>query len=217
MTANTTRPLPYPHQGGREAILGKQDLNAVFNQAKIYQDLLHFEHDADDTNPAVVTIQEYARAVRLLDVKTRWSKFGLSDWHSELQILLCARESMFMGLNIWESLDDFLDTYVFEMEIQPLPETDAKSRKLIKQGLLRQLHDSARRTLERCHNDLYDVFGSELSNWRLLDIKLAAMKKQIWADCKRRGSLSIRIIGGAARPDGKYAMSARGVALHARM
>jgi hypothetical protein len=205
MTANTARPLPYPHQQGHEVTLRKHDLNNVFNQAKIYQDLLHFEHDAHDTNPAVVTIQEYARAVRLLDVKTRWTKLGLSDWHLEMQILLYARESVFMGLSIWEPLDDFLDTYVFEMEIQPLPETDAKSRKLIKQGLLRQLLEVAKRRLDRCHNDLCDMFGDELSDWRVLEIRLATMKKQIWADCERRGSLSIRMIGEAARPDEKCA------------
>lgn len=180
-----------PHRRGRKATSGTHDLNIIFGQAKFFQDLLHFEHDPEDLDPAVVVIQEYARAVRLLYIKTRWSKLGLSDWHSEMQILLCARASMSMGLDIWDPLDDFFDTYVFESEIQPLPGTDARARKLIKRGLLKQLHDIAMKELEHCHKDLCDLLGDKLSNWRSLDSKLLAFKKKVWADCEERGSLSL--------------------------
>jgi len=218
MAADPPTPPKSPHRRGRGPASGTHDLNVVFSQAKVFQDLLHFEHDPDDLDPAVVVIQEYARAVRLLYIKTRWSKLGLSDWHSEMQILLHARASVFMGLDVWDPLDDFFDTYIFEMEVQPLPGTDARARKLIKRGLLRQLHEIATRELESCHKDLCDLLGDKLSNWRSLDSKLLAFKKKVWMDCEERGSLTLGTSNGAAVGQESYAFialrKAEGIACH---
>jgi hypothetical protein len=179
------------HRRGRKAAAGAHDLNIIFNQAKSFQDLLRFEHDSSDVDPAVGIVQEYARAVRLLFIRTRWSKLGLSDWHSEMQILLSARASTFMGLDVWDPLEDFFDTYLFEMEIQPSADLDAQGRKSVKRGLLRQLQDIATRELENCHKELCDLLEGKLSNWRSLDSRLLAFKKQVWADCEKRGSLCL--------------------------
>jgi hypothetical protein len=179
------------YRRGRKPTSGAQDLNQIFDHVKVFQDLLRFQHDPCDIDPAISVVQEYARAVRLLFIKTRWSKLGLSDWHAEMKILLCARESTLIGLDIWDPLDDFFDTYVFEMEVQPMVEIDARGRKLVKRGLLRQLQDAATRELEACHRDLCDLLGDRLSNWRSLDSKLLAFKKKVWLDCEARGSLCL--------------------------
>lgn len=176
---------------GRKAAAGAHDLNIIFHQAKPFQDLLRFEHDPTEIDPAVSIVQEYARAVRLLYIRTRWSKLGLSDWHSEMNILLSARASTFMGLDVWDPLDDFFDTYLFEMEIQPSAELDAQGRKSVKRGLLRQLQDTASRELESCHKELCDLLEGKLSNWRSLDSRLLTFKKQVWSDCEQRGSLCL--------------------------
>jgi hypothetical protein len=176
---------------GNKAASRTYDLNLLFNQAKASQDLLRFEHDPYDIDPAVSVIQEYARAVRLLYIRTRWSKLGLSDWHSEMRILISARSSMLMGLDVWDPLDDFFDTYVFEMEIQPQSELDARGRKVVKRGLLRQLQDIASKELEGCHKALCDLLEESLSNWRSLDSRLLTFKKKVWKDCEQRGSLCL--------------------------
>ncbi|OAL04954.1 hypothetical protein IQ06DRAFT_365526 [Phaeosphaeriaceae sp. SRC1lsM3a] len=167
------------------------DLNTLFHQANAAQDLLRFEHDSKDIEPAISVIQEYARAIRLQFIRTRWSRIGLTEWHSEIQILLSARASMYMGLNVWDPLDDFLDTYVFEMEIQPQCELDARGRKVVKRGLLKQLQESAAREQENCHKALCDILEGKLSNWRVLDSKLLTFKKKVWLDCEERGSLTL--------------------------
>ncbi|KAH3907444.1 hypothetical protein HBI56_158360 [Parastagonospora nodorum] len=188
---NTPSKSNAPQRRGRKAAAGAHDLNIIFNQAKPFQDLLRFEHDPTEINPAVSIVQEYARAVRLLYIRTRWSKLGLSDWHSEMNILLSARASTFMGLDVWDPLDDFFDTYLFEMEIQPSAELDAQGRKSVKRGLLRQLQDTASRELESCHKELCDLLEGKLSNWRSLDSRLLTFKKQVWSDCEQRGSLCL--------------------------
>ncbi|KAF2028918.1 hypothetical protein EK21DRAFT_37436, partial [Setomelanomma holmii] len=182
------------YRRGRKPTSGANDLNQVFDNVKVFQDLLRFQQDPSDIDPAVSVVQEYARAVRLLYIKTRWSKLGLADWHAEMRILLCARESAFMGLDIWEPLDDFFDTYVFEMEVQPMQSLDARGRKLVKRGLLRQLQDAALRELEACRRLLCDLPGDKLSNWRSLDSKLLAFKKKAWDECEKRGSLCLEPI-----------------------
>jgi hypothetical protein len=193
-----------PCRRGRKATSGTHDLNIIFSQAKASQDLLRFEHDPRDIDPAISIIQEYARAVRLLYIRTRWSKLGLSDWHSEMRILLNGRSSMFMGLDIWDPLDDFFDTYVFEMEIQPQSDLDARGRKMVKRGLLRQLQDIATRELEGCHKALCDLLEDSLSNWRSLDSRLLAFKKRVWQDCEQRGSLCLTPTNDIATPPMTY-------------
>jgi hypothetical protein len=170
---------------------GIHDLNTIFHQANAFPDLLRFEHDSEDVDPAVSIVQEYARAIRLQFIRTRWSRLGLADWHSEMQIILSARSSMYMGLNVWDPLDDFLDTYVFEMEIQPQSELDARGRKVVKRGLLKQLQEIAIRELETCHKTLCDLLDGKLSNWRILDAKLLTFKKKVVLDCEESGSLSL--------------------------
>ncbi|KAH7066677.1 hypothetical protein BKA63DRAFT_424979 [Paraphoma chrysanthemicola] len=179
------------YRRGRKPTSGVKDVNQLFDHVKVFQDLLRFQHDPRDMDPAISVVQEYARAVRLLYIKTRWSKLGLADWHAEMRILLCARESTLMGLDIWEPLDDFFDTYIFEMEVQPMAELDAQGRKLVKRGLLRQLQDAASRELEACHRELCDLLADRLSNWRSLDSKMLIFKKKVWLDCEARGSLCL--------------------------
>jgi hypothetical protein len=197
---NTSAKSNTPLRRGRKAAAGAHDLNIIFNQAKPFQDLLRFEHDATEIDPAVSIVQEYARAVRLMYIRTRWSKLGLSDWHSELNILLSARASTFMGLDVWDPLDDFFDTYLFEMEIQPSAELDAQGRKSVKRGLLRQLQDTASRELESCHKELCDLLEGKLSNWRSLDSRLLSFKKQVWADCEKRGTLCLTPVNDSTVP-----------------
>jgi hypothetical protein len=197
---NTSTKSNTPHRKGRKAAAGAHDLNIIFSQAKPFQDLLRFEHDASEIDPEVSLVQEYARAIRLLYIRTRWSKLGLSDWHSEMNMLLSARASTFMGLDVWDPLDDFFDTYLFEMEIQPSAELDAQGRKTVKRGLLRQLQDTASRELETCHKELCDLLEGKLSNWRSLDSRLLALKKQVWADCDKRGSLCLTPVDDSALP-----------------
>ncbi|KAL5116072.1 hypothetical protein ACEQ8H_005968 [Pleosporales sp. CAS-2024a] len=181
-----------PIRKGKKEAAGAHNLNLIFNQAKPFQDLLRFEEDdVSEVNATVSIVEEYARAVRLLYIRTKWSKLGLSDWHSEMNMLLSARGSTYMGLHIWEPLDDFFDTYLFEMEMQPSAELDAQGRKCVKRGLLRQLRDTASRELERCHKELCDMLEGRLSNWRSLDSRLLTFKKQVWADCEQRGSLCL--------------------------
>ncbi|KAF1914612.1 hypothetical protein BDU57DRAFT_298847 [Ampelomyces quisqualis] len=189
-TIPTSRSTSSLGKGGK-ATTGMQDLNAVFHQASAFQDLLRFEHDSEDVDPAVAIVQEYARAIRLQFIRTRWSRLGLADWHSEVQIILSARSSMYMGLNIWEPLDDFLDTYIFEMEIQPQSELDARGRKGVKRGLLKQLQETTVRELDNCHKILCDLLEDQLSNWRTLEAKLLTFKKKVELDCEERGSLSL--------------------------
>lgn len=193
MASHTTSPSrsTSSRRKAGKATTGIQDLNAIFHQVNAFQDLLRFEHDSEDIDPAVAIVQEYARAVRLQFTRTRWSRLGLADWHSEVQIILSARSSMFMGLNVWDPLDDFLDTYVFEMEIQPQSELDARGRKAVKRGLLKQLQEIAIRELDNCHSTLCDLLDGKLSNWRTLDAKLLTFKKKIVLDCEERGSLSL--------------------------
>ncbi|KAF2827885.1 hypothetical protein CC86DRAFT_369101 [Ophiobolus disseminans] len=210
MAAEIVTPPKSAHRPGRKVTSGTHDLNLVFSQARVFQDLLHFKHDPDDLDPAVVIVQEYARAIRLLYIEMRWSKLGLSDWHSEMHILLHARASVLMDLDIWDPLDDFFDTYIFEMEAQPLPRTSARARKIIKRGLLRQLHEIAIRELENCHKDLCDLLGDRVSNWRLLDSKLLAFKKKVWTDCEERGRLSLTTASEATEVKENYAFVTAG-------
>jgi hypothetical protein len=203
MAADTAIAPKTPDRRRRRATPDTQKIDIVFSQAKLLQDLLRFECDTEDTGPAVVIIQEYARAVRLLFITARWSKLVLSVWHSEMQFLLRARASPWMGLDIWKPLDDFLDTYIFEMEIQPLSKTDAKAKKLIKRGLLGQLHEIANRQMERCHKDLCVLFGKALFNWRSLDIRLLACKRYVWADCVKQGSLRAEIAADGTKKQRK--------------
>jgi hypothetical protein len=193
MNTFTTAPqkLNMPYQQPRKVPSSTFDLNIIFNQAKASQDLLRFEHDACNIEPTVSVLQEYARAVRLIFIRNRWSKLGLSDWHSEMQILLSARSSMFMSLDIWDPLDDFLDTYVFEMEIQPSSDLDARGRKMVKRGLLKQLQTIATREVEACHRNISDLLAESITNWRSLDSRLLAFKKRVWKDCEERGSLCL--------------------------
>jgi hypothetical protein len=187
-----------PQRRGRKATTGIHDLNIIFHQVNAFQDLLRFEHDSQDIDPAVSVIQEYARAIRLNYIRTRWSRLGLTDWHCELQSLLSARSSMLMGLNVWDPLDDFLDTYSFEMEIQPQAELDARGRKAVKRGLLKQLQEIAARELENCHKTLCDLLEGKLSNWRTLDSKLLTFKKKVWLDCEEGGGLRLATINEVA-------------------
>jgi hypothetical protein len=189
-----------PYRRGRKAITGVHDLNILFQQAQASQDLLRFEEDSADTDPAVSTIQEYARAIRLQYIRTRWSRLGLMEWHSEMQILLNARASMYMGLNIWDPLDDFIDTYLFEMEIQPQSDLDARGRKVVKRGLLKQLQETAARELESCHKNLCDLLEGKLSNWRTLDGKLLTFKKKVLLDCEESGSLCLANLNEISTP-----------------
>ncbi|KAH7406935.1 hypothetical protein DE146DRAFT_630204 [Phaeosphaeria sp. MPI-PUGE-AT-0046c] len=179
------------YRSARKATSTVIDLNTLFHQANAAQDLLRFEHDPQDIDPAISVIQEYARAIRLQFIRTRWSRIGLTEWHSEIQIILSARTSMYMGLNVWDPLDDFLDTYVFEMEIQPQCELDARGRKIVKRGLLKQLQEIAAREQENCHKGLCDILEGKLSNWRTLDGKLLTFKKKVWLDCEEQGSLNL--------------------------
>lgn len=188
MAAQTS---PSSHRSSRQHASAPVDLNTLFHQANVFQDLLRFEHDAKDIDPAVSVIQEYSRAIRLQFIRTRWSRLGLTEWHSEIQILLSARSSMYMGLNVWDPLDDFLDTYVFEMEIQPQCDLDARGRKVVKRGLLKQLQDIAATEQENCHKALCDMLDGRLSNWRALDEKLLTFKKKVRLDCEERGSLNL--------------------------
>jgi hypothetical protein len=189
-----------PYREGKKVTTGVHDLNVLFQQAQAYQDLLRFEHDSCDIDPAVSVIQEYARAIRLQYIRTRWSRLGLMEWHSEMQILLNARASMYMGLNIWDPLDDFFDTYVFEMEIQPQADLDARGRKVVKRGLLKQLQDTAARELENCHKNLCDMLDGIISNWRVLDGKLLTFKKKVLLDCEERGSLCLAELNDISTP-----------------
>jgi hypothetical protein len=189
-----------PYRRGRKATTGVQDLNILFHQATAFQDLLRYKHDSDNTDSAVSIIHEYARAIRLQYIRTRWSRLGLMEWHSEMQILLNARASMYMGLNIWDPLDDFFDTYLFEMEIQPQSDLDARGRKVVKRGLLKQLQDTAARELESCHKNLCDMLEGKLSNWRTLDGKLLTFKKKVLLDCEERGSLCLANLNEVSTP-----------------
>jgi hypothetical protein len=193
MASHTTSPslLTSSHKKAAKVTTGIHDLNTIFHRANAFQDLLRFEHDSEDIDPAVSIVQEYARAIRLQFIRTRWSRLGLADWHSEMHIILSARSSMYMGLNVWDPLDDFLDTYVFEMEIQPQFELDARGRKVVKRGLLKQLQEIAIRELETCHKTLCDLLDGKLSNWRILDAKLLTFKKKVVLDCEESGSLSL--------------------------
>ena len=204
-----TAPIQSPHRPNQRAIPGKHNPKIVFNQAELFHDLFHSEYDAVDANPTAIIIREYTRAVRLLHVKTRWSKLGLSDWHSEMENLLCARESVYMGLNIWEPLDDFLDTYVFEMEMQPLAGAGARARKLVKEGLLRQLHETAAKELRSCYKKLRVPFGDKVPQWTYFNRRPSAIREKIWVDSEKRGSLVMRaiIIGSEARE--KHALACK--------
>jgi hypothetical protein len=193
-----------PYQQAKKSASETFDLHAIFNQAKPSQDLLRFEHDSCDIEPTVSVVQEYARAVRLLFIRNRWSKLGLTDWHSEMQILISARSSTLMGLDIWEPLDDFFDTYVFEMEIQPSADLDARGRKMVKRGLLKQLQTIATREVEACHKNISNLLADSITNWRSLDSRLLAFKKKVWRDCEERGSLCLVPTNEIAPPRTSY-------------
>jgi hypothetical protein len=206
MNTNTFSPqfLKMSYEQAKKPASGTFDLHAIFNQAKPNQDLLRFEHDACDIEPTVSIVQEYARAVRLLFIRNRWSKLGLTDWHSEMQILISARSSTLMGLDIWEPLDDFFDTYVFEMEIQPSSDLDARGRKMVKRGLLKQLQTIATREVEGCHKNISNLLANSITNWRSLDSRLLAFKKKVWRDCEERGSLCLVPANEISHPTTSY-------------
>jgi hypothetical protein len=206
-SAMTQQKSNSPYPSGRKATTGVHDLNLLFQQAQAYQDLLRFEHDSGDIDPTVSVIQEYSRAIRLQYIRTRWSRLGLMEWHSEMQILLNARASMYMGLNIWDPLDDFFDTYVFEMEIQPQSDLDARGRKVVKRGLLKQLQETAARELENCHKTLCDMLDGKISNWRILDGKLLTFKKKVLLDCEERGSLCLAELHDISTPSATHSFA----------
>ncbi|KAH8728056.1 hypothetical protein GQ44DRAFT_737774 [Phaeosphaeriaceae sp. PMI808] len=198
-----TSPKPImSYRRGRKAASVTHDLNTIFNQANSQQNLLRFEHDAYDIIPAVSVLQEYARAVRLLHIRARWSRLGMADWHTEMNILLCARSSMSLGLDVWGPLDDFLDTYEFEMELQPMPGSDTRTRKLVKRGLLKQLQDATTKELESCHRNLCELLGDAISNWRSLDTRLLAFKKRVWLECEKHGDICVEPMGEVSKPQG---------------
>lgn len=138
--------------------------NASQSRDQCHSDLLtnnnqHLFTSESSSDPAIAISQEHTRALHLLHLQRRWSKLSVPQWHLDMKLLLRARESGSMNTNLWEPLDDFLETYLFEMEIQPLQETDAKAREAIKEGLLQQLHDAATGVLENCREDMERLRG----------------------------------------------------------